>query len=201
MSSGAKDKRIYIQDRLFCAKSEKGDWYIASTTENPEARKFGGMNYIAKIDGFPPENIRTGESEPYGKGPNPKIRWYLDKVKLTPILRKQYNWEVVEEDSPYLPKKLSLTEEPETQPEEVTTNLAVKRKREQEPENLAQETIRNLHWTSGEIMDKLNEIVDKLVEIQRLLLAIHSSRVQYEAKTTPVHSPSTSASSPDDIVS
>jgi hypothetical protein len=174
----SKDCRIYNQDRLFCAKSEKGDWYIASTTENPEARKFGGMNYIAKIESFPGEEVRTGESEPVGKGPNPKMRWYLDKEKLRKTLKNQYRWEIVDEDSPYLPKKLSIMDDdpPEGTPSPARQSNPKRRRDEEEEPNSCKRT----------------EIMDKLREIERLLLAIHSSRViQYETKTSPVDGGST----------
>lgn len=161
--SGKTQKRIYMQDAVFCSKSEKGDWYLAHTTLDPECKKFGGMRYIAQIDGFPNAKIRTGEEEPVGKPPKQKIRYFLHKDKLALRLLSDYGFEVVTEDSPFLPKKLVLDSSTEAEAQNSDD--------EEPPSRVPQpEKKRKREESSSERME--SEVIASLKRIETALLAM-----------------------------
>lgn len=93
-----KKKNIYQEDRIFAAQNKNGGWYLSFTTMDPE-EKFK-QRRIATIDGRPPkEMIEEKEVK------NDKIRFYLDKEKCSDFIEEEYKFFIVNQPSPWRPKK------------------------------------------------------------------------------------------------
>jgi hypothetical protein len=93
-----KKKNIYNEDRIFAAQNKNGDWYLSFTTLDRD-EKFK-QRRIASIDGRPPkEMIEEKEVK------NDKVRYYLDKEKSAEFIEDEYKFFVVNEPSPWRPKK------------------------------------------------------------------------------------------------
>lgn len=100
-------KKIYREDELYAAVSQKGAWYLSYTTLDPDEKY--KSKYVASISEKPDkEFILRKDTNPR----NGAKKYFLDKEALAESLESSYGVLVVDEPSPWVPLKLGQKRAP-----------------------------------------------------------------------------------------
>lgn len=97
----AKKGLIYVEDEIYCAKTENG-FYLFHTTMDP-AEKYK-QKRITNLSEKPDQDYIV-ERMKYGMN-NDKLKWLLNKEKCRDWIEENYEFVYSDESSPWAPKKL-----------------------------------------------------------------------------------------------
>lgn len=176
------NKIIYADQDLFVGQTASGNFYLFHTTSDP-AEKFK-QRKIGDICQRPSKEF-IDEQQRYGQN-GEKIRWKLNKEKVESWLLQEYDYKLVEYDSPWAPKVLGVVSTPAPVPPAKRASPDFPDDFEDNPEGPQKKIAPAVSLDTAEIKEQLNSIFILVQEIAIHMRNSDGNNTEEDTKSSPV---------------